>query len=78
MSEIANLLDYLKKTDKDLWERVMLIASKYSKEKANRKCAFDSSIEVNILELESLINPDRFEFPDYEIGMIEVELEKDD
>lgn len=55
--------------------------ARYSDNQALKKIALtmvSELIKVDLWEMESLTNPDKFEFPETEIGQIGVESEKND
>ena len=78
MSELKTLLNYLLKSDNLLAKKAALIVSKYSNDALALRAAdtiLDDGININISELESLVNPDKFKFPNPDIGRIGVEDE---
>lgn len=58
-----------------LQKKIASAVLKYSQLMGDREVAAEAvgeSIKLDVLQLESLVNPDKFEFEDVEIGRVEV------
>lgn len=58
-----------------LQKKIASAILKYSQIMEDREVAAEAvgeSIKLDVLQLESLVNPDKFEFEDVEIGRVEV------
>lgn len=78
-AELQDLLNYVAELKQDsLIKKVAFMVLKYSDK---RECIvlaqtlLPESIEIDLWELESLVHPDKFEFPEPNIGQINVENE---
>jgi hypothetical protein len=78
MSALEKLLKDIAKEDKYYLPRFVDLVIKNSSDKRLIALAQEimGSVQINLSELESLINPDKFNFPDYEVGL--VGIKKDD
>jgi hypothetical protein len=82
MSEFSlkSLLEYMIKNNSSLSKRLAFSIIKYNKDEQLNKIAstvLDQSLEIDLLELESLVNPDKFEFLDSDIGLVGVKKDED-
>jgi hypothetical protein len=73
MHSLEGLLKYTKDQDREAFLELVDMIMKYSDDKVLAQEAVGSSIEINLSELESLVKPEKFEFPDYEVGVVGVE-----
>lgn len=79
--ELCDLLLYLKENKQSfLLKKIAVLISKSNSNPETVKFAkehFNETMEIDLQELESLINPDKFKFPEAEIGTIGLENETD-
>lgn len=75
MSELENLLSYLKSGP--LAKKAASAVFCYSADKPALKIAesilADEELIIDISEMESLVNPDKFEFPNESIGLVGID-----
>lgn len=74
--QMIELLAYIKNKKISNFKHVALLFSKYAMEKEDHQLAesiYNQSIEIDLHELESLTNPDKFSYPKGNIGVIGVE-----
>lgn len=79
MSELRELLEYLKTEGNSLAKHAALATLRYTKDEEAIKVAqtiLNEKVKVDILELESLVRPDKFEFPEPDIGLVGVKDEE--
>lgn len=77
MNDLDKLIKILTKTHRWAAKKVALLALDYSKDVGTIKIASDllnEAIVIDLWELESLINSEKFEYPDSEIDEIGVKL----
>jgi len=77
MSAINDLLLLLKESKSPNIKKISNLILKISKDDSELKIAAEHSeqkIMVDIHELESILNPDNFEFPEPDIGRISIDL----
>jgi len=75
MSELGNLLSYLKFSKNSLKKRLALAIFRYSDDKISVKIAhtvLDERVSIDLWELKSLIVPSEFSFPEPDIGLVGV------
>lgn len=78
--EIKDLLSYAIKTKDSLAKKIAFVIIKYSSDLESVKLAnqlLSESVNIDLWELESLINPQKFEFPEPNIGQVNIENEED-
>jgi hypothetical protein len=76
-SNLKGLLEYAEENNfGHIKNRVIKAILKYSADKnaiAVAHSMIGDKIEINLSEMKSLMNSEKFDFPDYEIGMVGVE-----
>jgi len=78
MSELRDLLNYLKSKNDSMAKKAALAVSRYSSNEMAVKIAdtiLHEKVNIDLWELESLINPNKFEFPKPDVGLVGVENE---
>lgn len=77
--ELRELLSYvIESKDKVLTKKIASIILKYSIDEeaiGQAKQVLSDGVDIDLWELESLVRPEKFEFPEPDIGMIGVENE---
>lgn len=79
-SLLNNLLKYAISYDSIMAKDLAILIVGYGKDPEALKLAnsvLGESINIDLWELESLVNPDKFEFPDTDLGMIGVDLDEE-
>ena len=78
-TELQSLLNYVAELKQDsLIKKVAFMVLKYSDKEeciALAQTMLPESVDIDLWELESLVHPDKFEFPEPDIGQINVENE---
>ncbi len=73
MLEVEDLLLYLKANDSEMLVKVSSLLVKYSQHPSLIKLGQENltkALDIDVLQLESLINPDKFDFPEPDLGNI--------
>jgi hypothetical protein len=81
MSELGELLSYLKLESGSLAKTAAIAVSRYSIDTEARKIAstiLHEQVNIDLWEMESLIRPDKFQFPEPDVGLVGVENEEVD
>jgi hypothetical protein len=80
MEKLSDILKFALENKSSFSKDIALLILKYSNDQQEIAAANEQlgdSIEIDLLELRSLVEPDKFEFARKDIGLIGVENEKE-